>query len=165
MDALIIALAVYFIKIKRYQWFEWAIIVCLFMKYALYALYALYPEDEFTQLVGGPKSALFIILVSLIFTLGPISHMIYTSQYVKTCFLVRGMEKKAVLLFERHKTVIDQYDSTLQWKEFVHKHNSIDEMMKQEIARSRKIYKIFLFIDIVLMTLMPCIEGFLWYEL
>ena len=89
-------------------------------------------------------------------------HWIYASQYLKTRFLTSGIVNRAVLLFQRHKTVIENsYETTSQWSDFVSSHSSIDAAMKHEKARAQKIDKIFLFIDIILMALIPTIGGLL----
>lgn len=61
-------------------------------------------------------------------TLGPICHWIYASQYLKTCFLTSGIVEKAVLIHERHQTVIeDQYlQKTMSYTHFISSHDAID---------------------------------------
>ena len=96
--------------------------------------------------------------------LGPIYHWTYASQYLKTCLLTRGILKRAILLFQRNKTVIDEHDLNSQWFEFVQKNETIDVTLNYEKSRAKKIRKIFLFIDIVMIVMMLCSEYFLFYE-
>ena len=63
---------------------------------------------------------------SILNTLGPISHWIYASQYLKTSFLTEGIAKRAILLVRKNKTVLDKCNQISQWDEFVRKHNQID---------------------------------------
>ena len=71
--------------------------------------------------------ALHIILVTLCFTLGPVSHWAFASQYMQTCFLIPGINKKARLLLARHLTVIEsEYERTTGISDFVKQHDEID---------------------------------------
>ena len=68
-----------------------------------------------------------IIVNAVMYTVGPICHWIYASQYIKTCFLTQGIVKKAVLLLERHRTVIgNSYEHTSSFNNFVRKNVAID---------------------------------------
>ena len=51
--------------------------------------------------------ALCITVLTLCSIFGPICHLTYASQYMKTCYLTPGIVKKALLLLERHRTVIE----------------------------------------------------------
>ena len=51
MDIVILGLAKYLIKIKRYKRFEWTIIVLMFSKHTLKALY----EEEIFQIIRFRK--------------------------------------------------------------------------------------------------------------
>ena len=92
MDALILALAIYFIIIGRWQRFEWTIVLCMFLKYALYAFMASEAYMEYIKY----DSVIYAVIASLNWTLGPICHLIYASQYLKTCFLTNGILKRAI---------------------------------------------------------------------
>ena len=50
---------------------------------------------------------LFVLILTLKDSLGPICHWTYASQYMKTCFLTPSIGKKAQLLLLRHLTVIE----------------------------------------------------------
>ena len=100
MDAVIFGLAIYFIYQKRVQRFEWTIIVCMFSKYTLYAL------QQKLQTNTDNSYYRMMILQYVSSTLGPICHWFYASQYLKTCFLVRGIVERAFLLFQKHKTIL-----------------------------------------------------------
>ena len=98
----------------------------MFLKYAVFAFIT---TDAHLELIpiGSTRS---ILVYTFYFSLGPICHWTYASQYLKTCFLTKGIVKRAVLLFQRHKAVIENdYETTSQLDEFVQKHSSIDDAM------------------------------------
>ena len=117
MDIIVLALGIYFIRIKRWQRFELSIVVCMFLKYFLYAFQT---TDTYVALSDKVIIAPYIFTESLLQALGPINHWIYTSQYLKTSFLTRGIVKKAILLYHRNKTVIEnEYGRTTTTSEFI----------------------------------------------
>ena len=70
--------------------------------------------------------------------------------------------KKAILLFQRHRTTIsNDYGRAMNLDDFVRSHNDIDKDMRNEKAKTEEIKRVFLTIDIFLMMLLPTIEGFL----
>ena len=96
----------------------------MFLKYALYAFQT---TDAFTKwYTNDDYTVIFSMYKSLYYMLGPIYHWTYASQYLKTCLLTRGILKKAILLFQRNKTVIDEHDLNSKWFEFVQKNETID---------------------------------------
>ena len=156
MDSIVLAFAIYLIRIKRWQRFEWTIIVCMFLRHAMNAFHVTNKFEESFEF----ETSSYILWFSISATLGPIYHWIYASQYLKTSFLTRGIVKKAILLFQRHKTDIENNSETISyWSDFVSQHGSIDEAMNLEKARAKAIRRNFFFIDIILMAILPCIEG------
>ena len=161
MDAVILCFAIYFIKIKRWQRFEWTIIVCMFLKYTLLSINyksALYEwiHDRDTR---------FIIFVAFYRTLGPICHWIYCSQYLKTCFSIQSIGKRAILLFQRHKIAIsNNYQQNMKWDDFIRNHQEIDKDMKKEKVKGLMIHRIFIIIDMIIVISLLSIEGFLNYK-
>ena len=108
------------------------------------------------------KSLSFVVIFTLTSALGPISHWIYASQYLKTSLLIKELVERAFLLSKKHKAVIDKFDKQdqiSQWKNFIQKHNQIDGAMQLEKARTKRVHKIFLFIDISFSLLILSIEG------
>ena len=83
MMVLAVALTVYFFKIKRRQRFEITILVCIFVKYTCYML-----NQDKRILKLENNSAFYVPFYTFATTLGPISHWIFSSQYIKTCFLI-----------------------------------------------------------------------------
>ena len=103
MGALILGMAVYFIKIKRWQRFEWTIILCMFLKYAMNPISTTNAYNEWME-----TSKMHVLVIRSVWPcLGPIYHWIYASQYLKTCLLTRGILRRAILLFKRNKTIVD----------------------------------------------------------
>ena len=96
MCTVIIALAVRLIRIKKFSRFEWTIIICMLLKYSMYALGSNFVFFEWLM----TNKMLFTVFLTLYFTLGPICHWTYASQYLKTCFLTRGIVKRAILLYQ-----------------------------------------------------------------
>ena len=125
MLAIILCLAIYIISIKRWSRFEWTIIVCMIIKYTLYVA-----ATDAIEL--GKGTVLLVMFASLYSSLGPICHLIYASQYIKTCFLIKGIVKRAILLFQRNNKEIDKFELSSQWDEFVREHITIDESIKHE---------------------------------
>ena len=73
------------------------------------------------------------------------------------------MVKKAQLLFERHRTVIEnEYETTSSLSSFVNKHIAIDHEMKTQKAKNKSINKKFLKIDIVVTFMIFGIECLLY---
>ena len=95
LQAAVICLAIYLIRMKRWSRFEWTIIVCMFLKCSLYELSS--SETIFEWSVSG--STLSVVFCLLEVSLEPICHYIYASQYIKTCFLTKDIVKRAILLF------------------------------------------------------------------
>ena len=50
---------------------------------------------------------IYLIVVSLFWSAGPIAHWTYASQYIKTCVLIPGLVDKVKLLMERHQSAIE----------------------------------------------------------
>ena len=133
----------------------------MFLKYAVFAFIT---TDAYREIIPN-ASTRSILIYTLYFSLGPICHWTYASQYLKTCFLTKGIVKRAILLFQRHKAVIKKdYETTLQLDEFIRRHSSINETMQNEKTRAKSIKRIFLFIDLLLMVTIPAVFGFLWYQ-
>ena len=133
----------------------------MFLKYSIYIIEEV---DLFWESIKR-NGWLFIIVFMLSYSLGPISHWTFASQYMKTCFLTKGIVKKACLLLERHQTVIEnelEHSNTLN--SFFIKHAYIDQEVKNEQAKSNYIQKIFLIIDISFMIVILGSCGFLWYQ-
>ena len=75
----------------------------MFIKYAINAYIASEAFKDWT-----PYGSIgYYALNSLYYTLDPTCHLIYASQYLKTCFLTRGIVERAVLIFHRHKTIVE----------------------------------------------------------
>ena len=104
----------------------------------------------------GEGSSFTIVYMSLYSSLGPICHWIYASQYIKTSFLTKGIVKRAILLFQRNKAVVDKFEPSSQWNKVVREQSTIDEGMQSEKSRAMKIHKIFLSIDSSMMAVMLC---------
>ena len=135
--------------------------VCMFLKYAVYLTnrinqhYALGFENNMLY------HALFNTLNDF---LSPICHMIYASQYLKTYFLSSCIVKKALLLFERHRSVIDtKIARESNVSDLLSKNSIIDLEIKKERIRSKSIHKIFLIVDTIFVVLMTCTQGTLYY--
>ena len=65
-----------------------------------------------------------IIFYTMNYTLSPIYHWIYASQYLKTCLLVPNLAQKAKLILERHHTAIKNgLDIIASVPEFVQSQN------------------------------------------
>ena len=63
---------------------------------------------------------------------------------------------------KRYKTDIDNsFESTTPWRDFIQEHNKIDEGIELRKAKNRKINKVFLIVDAVLMLFILSIEGIL----
>ena len=95
MLAVIFCLAIYLISIKRCSRLEWTIILSMFLKYSTYVLDT---SDTILSWIEG-DSPLSLVYISLIISLDPIIHLIYSSQYIKTCFLTKDIVKRAIILF------------------------------------------------------------------
>ena len=92
-------------------------------------------------------------------------HWTYASQYLQTCFLSSGIVKRAVLLLERHRTVIEnEYQCTVYMSDFVQKHQLIDEELKKERARGQVIKKRFVISDIVVVILIILFNSCVAYQ-
>ena len=72
MLCLLIPLTTYLIVINRRQRFEMTIMICMLLKYVAYAL------NHFVE-ERNDNEAILVIIGTLFFTLGPISHWIYAS--------------------------------------------------------------------------------------
>ena len=152
MHAVIFCLVIYFISIKRWSRFEWTIIVCMTIKYTLFELVTV---DDINSWIGE-GSSLTIVFMTLYSSLGPICHWVYASQYIKTCFLIKGIVKRAILLFQSNKAVVDKFESSVKWDKFVCEQITIDEGMQREKSRAKTIQKIFLSTDIFMMAVILC---------
>ena len=75
MDSVILGLAVYFISIKRWQRFEWTMLLCMFVKYAMYGI----TTTDVYQEWSSSGSVLTIVFWSFYWTLGPVCNWIYAS--------------------------------------------------------------------------------------
>ena len=75
MGAVILGMALYLIKIKRWQRFEWTIILCMFLKYAMNPISTTNAYNEWLE-----TSNIHILVVkSVWFCLSPMYHWIYAS--------------------------------------------------------------------------------------
>ena len=98
-------------------------------------------------------------------TTGPIYHWSYASQYMKTCKLVPGLVNTASLLMARHLTVIEnEYGRQTTTSEFVRQHSSIDQDIKAEKKRRKRISRNFAIVDAVFTVGIICLYGSLEYE-
>ena len=64
---------------------------------AKYTLYALVQYESVDEWIADRPLISSMILVCWN-SLGPMSHWIYASQYMKTCFLTKSIVKKALLI-------------------------------------------------------------------
>ena len=74
-----------------------------------------------------------------------------------TCFLTKGIVKKAFLIFQRNQAVIEEYTSTKKSLEIVIMDRNIDREINNENTRVQKVQRRFLIVDIILMALFSCI--------
>ena len=100
--------------------------------------------------------------MAIFLTLSPIYHWAYSSQYMKTYFLTSGIVKKAHLLLEKYRSLVDQeYESNSSLEVFLKKNRSIEMEMSNEAARSKRIKRIFLLLDIAVSVSIPVTMKFL----
>ena len=133
----------------------------MFLKYVVYLVNRI---NQYYAL-GLDQNMLYHILFNTLNDfLGPICHMIYASQYLKTYFLSSCIVKKALLLFERHRSVIDtKIVRESNVSDLLSKNYIIDSEIKKERIRSKSVHKIFLVVDSVFVMLMTCTQGSLYY--
>ena len=92
---ILFAFFLYLIKLQRGERFEVTILISMATKNATFVVLAMYDgiyENDF----------IYLIVVSLFWSAGPIAHWTYASQYIKTCVLIPGLVDKVKLLMERH---------------------------------------------------------------
>ena len=140
MLLILVALGVKLLSIGRYQRFEMSILFFMLSKYGADLLFTfLFPDKN------NLSGIIFNTLAVCHSALSPASHWMYASQYLKTYYLTAGIVKKANLLLERNRTVIDnEYETTSIMSSFVYKHFAIDAQLKEEKSKSKRIKKIFL---------------------
>ena len=114
-------LTMYFVRIKSWQRFEVAILVLMFFKYVLFVFY----WTETLQELENQNVSFAVLILSLRTTLGPACHWIYSSQYIKTSFLISSITRKARLLLEGYRTEIDD--------KFSMRSMSSDDLQKNDI--------------------------------
>ena len=78
---------------------------------------------------------------------------------------MRGILKKALLLFKRNMAVVDEYEPSTNWKVFVLKHSQIDRAIQHEKIRAKLIHRVFFVVDIVITICLLSTQGFLWHKL
>ena len=82
MGAVIICFAVYLIFIKRWNRFEWTIVLCMFMKYALFAFGETDAFKSYDTRILSSKDSFplfYEVYWSLWWTLDCVCHWIYAS--------------------------------------------------------------------------------------
>ena len=78
------------------------IVLIIFTKYAVSAISFNKAVMVWENSDENEDIMLPLLMIVLTWTLSPASHIVYASLYLKTCILIRGIVKKAVLLFERN---------------------------------------------------------------
>ena len=118
----LIKFSVYLCRIKRKKRFEVTIVVLMLLKS-------------------------MILLVPI---LGPVVHFLYATQYIKTCIVVPSLVKKARLILERHQTSIKEgLEEIGSVNELLRIHNTIDQDIKDQNARYKRINAVFLVVDTI----------------
>ena len=129
------------------------------IKYIMNILCKLYPD----KINNTPFLYYYINVIR--WATGPIYHWSYASQYLKTCKLVPGLVNTASLLMARHLTVIEnEYGRQTTTSEFVRQHDNIDQDIKAEKIRRKRISRNFAIADVIFSAGIICVFGSLEYE-
>ena len=146
-------------KGKRLKWFEGQVLVYMLAFNFLVIWFEIQGslDNEFSNLVGS-------IMIALIGFFTEAYHWTFASQYLQTCILIPSIVKKKILLLKMYEEKIEnQFTPQGLSEEFLERHDMFDFTIAQEKNKTKKIKKVFVFINASVLSLLFCLAIYAAY--